>query len=235
MATRKTPKAKPLSLEEDAADASVQPVEAGVEFSPSAEAEAVIEASAEPVGTGEESSSEEANTGATNPSLEPAAAGPGAAIDKAAEKQGSGEHTPRFHFFVIDAGWKTESAKVLRENFRMIREFQNSDPLYVLTREQSVALIRANPDLIGKDPIILVHDLHAQGGQGESGYHGFRLCLGLLKDGPKALASLLKFLRFVQHHRHSPDIEKAIREQLHRKGLEGAIEVIREGASAMME
>jgi hypothetical protein len=142
---------------------------------------------------------------------------------------------PRFHFFIIDAGWKTESAKVLRENFPMIRQFQNSDPLYVLTRAQSVALIRANPDLIGKDPILLVHDLRARGGRGESGYHGFRLCLGLLKEGQQALAAMQKFLRFVHHHRHSEDIETAIREQLHRKGLEGAIEVIREGASALME
>ena len=138
---------------------------------------------------------------------------------------------PRFHFFVIDAGWKTEAARVLGENFRMIREFQNGDPLYVLTREQSVALIRANPDLIGKDPIILVHDLLARGGRGESGYHGFRLCLGLLNDGPQALATLQKFLRFVQHHRHSEDIEKHIREKLHRKGMESIIEVLRETAS----
>ena len=233
MATRKTPKAK-ASLSEDATEVSGQSADAGGGFPSSAEAEAVTEASAGPVGTGEASSSAGATAGPANPSPEPAAAGPGAALDKAAERQGSGEHPPRFHFFVIDAGWKTEAAKVLRENFRMIREFQDSDPLYVLTREQSVALIRANPDLIGKDPIILVHDLHAQGGRGESGYHGFRLCLGLLKDGPKALTALQKFLRFIHQHRHSKDIEQDIRERLHRKGMEGAIEVIREGAAALM-
>jgi hypothetical protein len=117
---------------------------------------------------------------------------------------------------------------VLRENFHMIRVFQNSDPVYVLTREQSIALVRANPELIGKDPIVLVHDLHAQGGRGESGYHGFRLCLGLLKEGPQALAALQKFLRFIQHHRHSENIEQHIREKLHHKGLENFIEVLRE-------
>jgi hypothetical protein len=152
-----------------------------------------------------------------------------------ASEQPFGGAAPRFHFFIIDAGWKTESAKVLRENFPMIRQFQDNDPIYVLTRAQSVALIRANPDLIGKDPILLVHDLQARGGRGESGYHGFRLCLGLLKDGAQAMAAMQKFLRFVHRHRHTPDIEKAIREQLHRKGMEGAIEVLREGASALME
>jgi hypothetical protein len=212
MATRKPPKAT-APLPEDATEASVQSPDAGGEFPPSEAAEAVT-------GAGEESSSEEA-------------AAPATALAHAAEKPAAG--AARFHFFIIDAGWKTESAKVLRENFPMIRQFQDNDPLYVLTRAQSVALIRANPDLIGKDPILLVHDLQARGGRGESGYHGFRLCLGLIKDGPQALAAMQKFLRFVHHHRHSENIETAIREQLHRKGLEGAIEVLREGASALIE
>ena len=140
------------------------------------------------------------------------------------------EPEPRFHFFLIDAGWKSASAQVVRDNFRMIREFQNHDPLYVLTREQSVAFIRANPGLIGKDPILLVHDLQARGGKGESGYHGFQLCLGLLKKPEQALKGLQQFLRFIAEHRKSADIEKDILENLHRRGLEGAIQVIREGS-----
>ena len=145
------------------------------------------------------------------------------------------EHQPRFHFFLIDAGWKSSSAKVIRDNFHMVREFQNSDPLYVLTREQSIEVIRANPDLIGRDPVILVHDLQAKGGQGESGYHGFRLCLGLIKNSAKALEALQEFLRFVHSHRRSADIERDIRKKLHHAGLEGALEVIREGAGELME
>lgn len=145
------------------------------------------------------------------------------------------ERQPRFHFFIIDAGWKSAAARVIRENFHMIREFQNNDPLYILNREQSVELIRENPELIGKDPIILVHDLHAQGGRGESGYHGFRLCLGLIKNSQQALNAMQEFLRFVQNHRQSADIEKDIRKKLHRQGLEGAIDVIREGAQDLME
>ena len=162
-----------------------------------------------------------------------AAAESASALEATAKPEG--EKPPRFHFFVIDTGWKTESGQVLRENFHMIRVFQNSDPLYLLTREQSIALVRANPELIGKDPIVLVHDLHAQGGRGESGYHGFRLCLGLIKEGPQALAALQKFLRFIQHHRHSENIEQHIRQQLHRKGMESIIDVVRESASQLME
>ncbi|WP_045226574.1 hypothetical protein [Methyloterricola oryzae] len=142
---------------------------------------------------------------------------------------------PRFHFFLIDTGWKSTAARVIRDNFRMIREFQNHDPLYVLSREQSVKLIRENPDLIGKDPIILVHDLQAKGGRGESGYHGFRLCLGLIKNSQQALKAMQEFLRFLHSHRNCADIEQAIRQKLHRQGLEGAIDVIREGAQELME
>ncbi len=151
----------------------------------------------------------------------------GVALEEAAQPKQ--EHKPRFHFFIIDAGWKSVSAKVIRENFPMIREFQNSDPLYVLSREQSIELIRNNPDLIGKDPIILVHDLHAKGGRGESGYHGFRLCLGLIKKPDMALFAMQEFLRFVHSHRRSANIEKDIQEKLHRAGIEGAIEILRSG------
>jgi hypothetical protein len=157
---------------------------------------------------------------------------PEAALAAAAALESSGRK-PRFHFFVIDAGWESVPATVLRENLGMIREFlrefQNDDSLYVLPREQSIALLQQNPDLIGKDPVILVHDLHAEGGQGESGYHGFRLCMGLLNKPEMAMYGLQRFLRFISEHRKSQDIEADIRKRLQKKGLEGAISVIREG------
>ena len=149
-------------------------------------------------------------------------------------KSENAEDQERFHYFIIDSGWKSQSAKVLRENFRMIREFQNHDVLYVLTREQSIELIQANPDLIGMDPILLVHDLHARGGRGPSGYHGFRLCLGAIKNQEQALIALQEFLRFIADHRTSRNIEKDLQKKLHREGLEGAIEVIRESAQEML-
>jgi hypothetical protein len=143
------------------------------------------------------------------------------------------EKSPRFHFFVIDSGWNSAAAKVLRENFHMIHEFRSQDPLFVLDNQQSIALLRKYPDLIGKDPILSVHDLQAVGGRGLSGYHGFRLCLGTLHQPAKALYALQEFLRFVAAHRHSSDIEQDVRKRLHRQGLEGAIEVVRESAELM--
>lgn len=164
-------------------------------------------------------------------SIEP---GPAASPEAPPEPAASApEKPPRFHFFIIDAGWNSASARVLRENFHMIHEFRNHDPLFVLTPEQSIHLLRKYPDLIGKDPILCVHDLHAQGGRGPAGYHGFRLCLGTLHQPAKALNALQEFLRFVAAHRHSPDIEQDVRKRLQRKGMEGAIEVIRESAELL--
>ncbi len=222
MATRKTPSRK-------AAEPPLpNPAEASQEF-PSEKAEAVIEANVEPVEMSEESLPGHAAEESANPSPAPKATGTGAALEATAH-----EYQPRFHFFIIDSGWKSISARVIRENFDMIREFQNNDPLYILTRDQSIKMIRENPDLIGKDPLILVHDLHAKGGRGEDGYHGFRLCLGLIKKSEQALFAMQEFLRFVHNHRHSANIEKDIKERLHRKGLEGAIEVLRDGAQEAM-
>lgn len=151
----------------------------------------------------------------------------------AAGKTGT-DHEPRFHFFIIDSGWNSASANVLRENFQMIHELRNNDPLFVLSRTQSIALLRKYPDLIGMDPILCVHDLHARGGRGDSGYHGFRLCLGTLKHPAQALNALQEFLRFIVGHRNSKNIEVDIRKKLHREGLDGAIEVLHSGAVEMM-
>jgi len=140
----------------------------------------------------------------------------------------------RFHFFIIDSGWKSVSARVIRENFRMIRAFQNDDPLYVLSQQQSIALIRANPDWIGKDPIILVHDILTRTEPSPTGYCGFRLCLGLIKNSEKAVEALQNFLRFVHNHRRSCDIEQKIQEQLHREGFRNTIEVLRQGPSELI-
>lgn len=142
--------------------------------------------------------------------------------------------TPRFHFFLIDSGWNSAAARVIRDNLDMITRFQNDDPLFVLTREQSTALMRRHPHFIGRDPILLARDLQARGASGGSDYHGFHLNLGLLNEPNKAVQALRKFLHLLATHRQSADIEKDIKERLHRKGLQGAIEVLRAGAESMV-
>ena len=142
----------------------------------------------------------------------------------------------RVRIFVIDSGWKSPSAQVVRDNFSMILSFQGRDPFYVLTRKQSRDIIRRNPVLAGKDPIILVRDLHQSQSQGNSGdeFHGFHLNLGLLHKPNQVLDALRQFLLFLTEHRGSVNIERDIREKLHRDGLAGTIEVIRAGAQEAM-
>lgn len=208
---------------------SSKAAESTKEPSVSSEAEASTPVSEQDSATAEKASSQTANAASKEEQ-----AMPPATEELVASKEENADRKPRFHYFIIDSGWKSHSARVFRENLHMIREFENHDPLYVLTYEQSTTLIRENPDLIGKDPILLVHDLQAKGGRGPSGYHGFRLCLGTIKTPEQALKALQEFLQFVAAHRKSPDIEKDIQKKLHRQGFDGAIEVIRGSASEMM-
>lgn len=144
-------------------------------------------------------------------------------------------HTPhRFRIFVIDSGWKSPAAQVLRDNFSMIHSFQERDPFYVLSRKQSQGIIRRNPVLVGKDPIILVRDLVQTIAEDGEEFHGFHLNLGLINRPVRVLDALRQFLQFLTEHRDSTNIEQDIRRKLHLDGLVGTIEVIRAGAQDAM-
>jgi len=141
---------------------------------------------------------------------------------------------PRFLFFLIDSGWNTTCTRIVRENLDMITRFQNNDPLYILTREQSIALLKRHPHMIGKDPILLARDLHAGKGQCSNDYHGFHLNMGMVWEPNRAADGLRQFLNFLSTHRHSANIENDIRQKLHRDGIQGAIEVLRQTGESMV-
>jgi hypothetical protein len=132
----------------------------------------------------------------------------------------------RFHIFIVDSGWNSAAHRVLVENFALIRKLQRDDPIYVLSREQSIELQRGHGSRIGRDPIIAVHDMEALDKGGTAGFHGFRLSLGLLRTPQQALLGLQAFTRFLVTHRRSTDLEADIRANLRREGLMGAIEII---------
>lgn len=132
----------------------------------------------------------------------------------------------RFRIFIIDSGWNSAARRVLHENFALMRDLQNEDPIYVLGKEKSIELIRRHPSLMGKDPIIAVHDQAAMDKGGTTGFHGFRLHLGLLRRPEQALLALQAFTRFLNTHRQSADLEADIRANLRREGIAGAIEII---------
>jgi hypothetical protein len=134
---------------------------------------------------------------------------------------------PRFQIFVIDAGWDSPAHRVLHRNFGLLRDLQKGEPIYVLSREKSIEFIRRHRALLlGKDPIIAVHDMDALGASGTAGFHGFRLHLGLLRTEEQALLALQAFSRFLNANRQSADLEALIRAQLRREGFLGAIEII---------
>ena len=134
--------------------------------------------------------------------------------------------TPRFRIFIMDSGWNSVAHKALQENFALIRDLQKEDPIYVLSREQSIEFLRQHPERIGKEPTIGVHDLAALGESGTSEFHGFRLHLGLMRTPQQALVALQSFVRFLSTHRQSTDLEAEIRADLRREGLAGAIDII---------
>lgn len=155
-----------------------------------------------------------AELAAPRPLLQPAVRGEGAAT------------AARFRIFIIDSGWDSPAHKVLQENFGLIRELQKDDPIYVLSKDQSIEFIRHHQERIGREPIIAVHDLAAMGESGTTDFHGFRLHLGLLRTPKQALLALQNFIRFLSTHRQSAYLEAEIRTDLRREGLAGAIEII---------
>jgi hypothetical protein len=140
-------------------------------------------------------------------------------------RNGESPSTSRFRIFIIDSGWNSAARRVLHENFALIRDLQKADPIYVLDREKSVEFMRRHGSRIGRDPIIAVHDMQALNKGGTTGFHGFRLSLGLLRTSEQALMGLQAFARFLVEHRNSADLEAAIRARLRREGLSGAIEI----------
>jgi hypothetical protein len=145
---------------------------------------------------------------------------------QAARRDSPVDEEPRFQIFIVDGGWNSPARKVLHENFRMLRDLAKNDPIYVLSREKSIEFILSHPSLMGKGPAIVVHDLTALREGGATGFHGFRLHLGLMHSEEQALLALEMFARFLATHRRSIDLEAEIRRDLRREGIIGAIEII---------
>jgi hypothetical protein len=134
--------------------------------------------------------------------------------------------TPRFRIFIIDSGWNSVVRRVLRHNFALIRRLHKEDPIYLLSRKKSTEFIHRHQSLIGRDPIIAVHDLVAMAWHGTAGFHGFHLHLGIQRTPREALVALQAFARFLATHRQSANLEADIRTALRREGIQGAVEIL---------
>jgi len=139
---------------------------------------------------------------------------------------GEGPSGPRFRIFIVDTGWNSPAHRVLHENFALLHDLQKDEEIYVVSREKSIEIARRYGSRIGRDPIIAVHDMASLEKSGTSGFHGFRLSLGLLRTPEQALLGLQAFARFLATHRRSKNLEAIIRSELRREGFVGAIEIV---------
>jgi hypothetical protein len=136
--------------------------------------------------------------------------------------------TKRFDIFLVDTCWNGPVSRVVHDHVPRIHDFHPYDSLYILDRHQSLEVLRLLPELIGKDPVILVYDLYSGEESHNNRYRGFRLCLGLFRHGEQALAKLQEFIRFVAEHRTAHCLEAEVMRVLHREGLDGMIKVLTE-------
>ena len=140
----------------------------------------------------------------------------------------------RFDVFLIDTGWNHSVSKVVLSHLSLFFAFENQDSFYILSHEQSIEILRTAPHLIGHDPIILVYDLRAPNDRHSRGYHGFRLNLGLIKHPEQALARLQEFLRFIAINRTAVRLDRSIKRELYREGLDGMIKVLRDATTELI-
>lgn len=142
--------------------------------------------------------------------------------------------TKRFDVFLIDTGWNEPVSKMVRSHLPMYFGDHNPDPLYILSPEQSVAVLKIAPELIGHDPIVVVYDLYSPHGKKRNKFRGFRLNVGLMKNAAQALTRLQDFTRFVFMHRKSTCLENEIARELHREGVDGMIKILREASTELL-
>ena len=140
----------------------------------------------------------------------------------------------RFDFFLIDTGWNESISQMVLSHLEPLVELSCKDSMYVLSKEQSYEVIRKSPHLIGHDPIILVYDQYAPPDHKKTGYRGFRLNLGLIKHPSQALARLQEFLRFVALNRNAVYLQREVRRELYREGLDGVVKILRETSTELL-
>src|SRR5262245_47126029 len=137
----------------------------------------------------------------------------------------------RFDVFLIDTGWNAPISKIVRAHLRSLFDiggYHTHDNLYELSPQQSAEILKQDPILIGCDPTIIVYDLYGCNQKEAGGYRGFRLNLGLMRHPEQAMARLQEFVRFIAMHRCAERLDREVRRELHREGVEGVVKLLRE-------
>ena len=132
---------------------------------------------------------------------------------------------PRFEVYVIDSGWKSEAGEVVRESMELFTKYLRRHTVYVLTEDQSEEFLQDHPQLLGTDPIVAILDRAAIERRSRHGI-GARLLLGRLHNRDRVLSLLKMLLRIVNTRHLAEDLPGAVRREVHREGVSGALEVI---------
>lgn len=140
----------------------------------------------------------------------------------------------RFNIFLIDTGWNAEISKVVRVHLRMVADLQPHDSLYELTKPQSMEILKREPNLIGCDPTIIVYDIYGSNLDGKRRFRGFRLNLGLMRNAEQAIGRLQEFIRFLAMNRAAENLDREVRRELHREGVDGIVKLLRETTIEML-
>jgi hypothetical protein len=166
----------------------------------------------------------------------PADAPPAIELDLRAQST-CGPLTPekkRFDIFVIDTGWNGPVSKLVRSHVPILNQCHPQDSLYQLTTEQSIEVLRHDPRLIGTDPIILVYDCYGSTRRKAGRYRGFRLSLGKMRHGEQAMARLQELVRFISMHRTAENLDREVRRELHREGIDGMVRILRDATTELL-
>jgi hypothetical protein len=145
---------------------------------------------------------------------------------------------PRFHIFLIDTGWNVPVSKCLHEHLPLFHQYHPQDPVYMLSKEQSIKVLKKAPEHIGKDPMVVVYDMYKPTGakrKEKPNYHGFRLNLGIIRHSEQAMAKLQEFLKFIAKNRTAECLSYEVERELHREGLSNMVHMLREAGEASLE
>jgi hypothetical protein len=144
----------------------------------------------------------------------------------ARQRTGGGDDgARRFEVYVIDSGWQTPAAEVVRAALPLFRKYLSRHEVYVLTADQSEQFLQHHPQLLGRDPIVAILDREAIRRERADGI-GARLLLGHIRDEHRVLALLKMLLRIVNTPHLADDLPGSIRRFVHREGMKGAIEIV---------
>lgn len=131
----------------------------------------------------------------------------------------------RLDIYVIDSGWDSVPHRVLCNSLDLIKNYLTNHNLYVLSPDQSTKLLSSHPELIERDPILMVVDPLALKLNNAHGY-GARLVLGQIYDESRIEWLIRMFLRVVNTHTETLDIAHTFQRYNYREGVKGAIEIV---------